>query len=68
MSSDLVWLITRNTNSSYLKRGLYTFSTEAGNLSGKHSFKASGFANAKVGSISSHSSPQFHIDAYLISR
>lgn len=47
MSSDLVWLLTRSSNSFLVKRGHSVLSKEPGNLTGAHSLKASGLASDK---------------------
>jgi large subunit ribosomal protein L28e len=47
MSSDLLWLLTRSSNSFLVKRGNSVLSKEPGNLTGAHSLKASGLASDK---------------------
>ncbi|EKM84299.1 hypothetical protein AGABI1DRAFT_81985 [Agaricus bisporus var. burnettii JB137-S8] len=51
MSADLQWLLLRKNNSHIVKRGPI-FSKEPGNLRNIHSFKYSGFANAKTIDVS----------------
>lgn len=49
-SPDLVWGCVRTTN-AFLRKGRFpnvAFSCEPGNLTGKHSYKASGLANKKT--------------------
>ncbi|KAF9925045.1 hypothetical protein FBU30_005124 [Linnemannia zychae] len=48
MSADLTWLLIKNNNSFLVKRSGVQFSTEAGNLLNKNSFKFSGIANKKT--------------------
>jgi large subunit ribosomal protein L28e len=50
MSSDLQWLLLRNSNSFIVKRVTEgpVFSKEPGNLRNLHSFKYSGLANSKT--------------------
>ena len=47
-SSELIWQCIKGGN-SYMRKGLNNtyFSTEPGNLTGKHSYKFSGIANKK---------------------
>lgn len=52
MSSDLIWLITRDQSSFLLKNQFATFAREPGNLTGKNALKYSGLANAKVVDVS----------------
>ncbi|KAJ3215402.1 hypothetical protein HDU67_000447 [Dinochytrium kinnereticum] len=52
MSSDLVWLLTKNNSCFLVKRNGVQFSREAGNLTNKNSFKYSGVANSKAVGIS----------------
>ncbi|KJE88735.1 ribosomal protein L28 [Capsaspora owczarzaki ATCC 30864] len=47
MSSDVQWMVIRNNSSFLLKKAGVTFSTEAGNLTGKNSFKANGLVNKR---------------------
>ncbi|KAG0318461.1 60S ribosomal protein L28 [Dissophora globulifera] len=48
MSADLTWLLIKNNNSFLVKRSGVQFSSEAGNLLNKNSFKYSGLANKKT--------------------
>ncbi|KAF9332270.1 hypothetical protein BGZ91_011772 [Linnemannia elongata] len=48
MSADLTWLLIKNNNSFLVKRSGVQFSSEAGNLLNKNSFKFSGIANKKT--------------------
>ncbi|KAF9911052.1 hypothetical protein EC991_004925 [Linnemannia zychae] len=48
MSADLTWLLIKNNNSFLVKRSGVQFSSEAGNLLNKNSFKFSGLANKKT--------------------
>ncbi|KAF9897166.1 60S ribosomal protein L28, partial [Lobosporangium transversale] len=48
MSADLTWLLIKNNNSFLVKRNGVQFSSEAGNLLNKNSFKYSGLANKKT--------------------
>lgn len=48
MSIDLQWELVRKNNAFVVKRSGYTFSTEPANLTNKHSYKYSGFAQNKV--------------------
>ncbi|KAG0288729.1 hypothetical protein BGZ96_007529 [Linnemannia gamsii] len=48
MSADLTWLLIKNNNSFLVKRNGVQFSSEAGNLLNKNSFKFSGIANKKT--------------------
>ncbi|KAG0330624.1 60S ribosomal protein L28 [Podila horticola] len=48
MSADLTWLLIKNNNSFLIKRSGVQFSSEAGNLLNKNSFKFSGLANNKT--------------------
>ncbi|KAH7039195.1 ribosomal protein L28e [Linnemannia elongata] len=48
MSADLTWLLIKNNNSFLVKRSGVQFSSEAGNLMNKNSFKFSGIANKKT--------------------
>ncbi|KAI7821914.1 ribosomal L28e/Mak16 [Gamsiella multidivaricata] len=48
MSADLTWLLIKNNNSFLVKRSGVQFSSEAGNLLNKNSFKYSGLANNKT--------------------
>ncbi|KAG0200018.1 60S ribosomal protein L28 [Mortierella sp. GBA30] len=48
MSADLTWLLIKNNNSFLVKRSGVQFSSEAGNLLNKNSFKYSGIANKKT--------------------
>ncbi|KAK0234071.1 ribosomal L28e/Mak16 [Armillaria fumosa] len=54
MSSDLQWLLIRNSNSFIVKRVPEgpIFSREPGNLRNLHSYKYSGLANAKTIDVS----------------
>ncbi|KAI1296184.1 hypothetical protein EDD11_007514 [Mortierella claussenii] len=52
MSADLTWLLIKNNNSFLVKRSGVQFSSEAGNLLNKNSFKYSGLANNKTVDIS----------------
>ncbi|KAF9349145.1 60S ribosomal protein L28 [Mortierella sp. AD094] len=52
MSADLTWLLIKNNNSFLVKRSGVQFSSEAGNLLNKNSFKYSGLANKKTIDIS----------------
>ncbi|KAI8846070.1 ribosomal L28e/Mak16 [Chytridium lagenaria] len=52
MSSDLIWLLTRNNSSFLVKRSGVQFSREAGNLTNLNSFKYSGIANPKTVDVS----------------
>ncbi|KAL2917298.1 hypothetical protein HK105_202962 [Polyrhizophydium stewartii] len=52
MSSDLTWLLTRNSNSFLVKRNGVVLSREPGNLRNLHSFKYSGFAPTKTVDVS----------------
>ncbi|KAK0209161.1 ribosomal L28e/Mak16 [Desarmillaria ectypa] len=54
MSSDLQWLLIRNSNSFLVKRVPEgpIFSKEPGNLRNLHSYKYSGLANAKTIDVS----------------
>ncbi|KAK0500949.1 ribosomal L28e/Mak16 [Armillaria luteobubalina] len=54
MSSDLQWLLVRNSNSFIVKRVPEgpIFSREPGNLRNLHSYKYSGLANAKTIDVS----------------
>ncbi|KAF9917342.1 hypothetical protein FBU30_000797 [Linnemannia zychae] len=52
MSADLTWLLIKNNNSFLVKRSGVQFSTEAGNLLNKNSFKYSGIANKKTVDVS----------------
>ncbi|KAK3820304.1 MAG: ribosomal protein L28e [Benniella sp.] len=52
MSADLTWLLVKNNNSFLVKRNGVQFSSEAGNLLNKNSFKYSGIANKKIIDIS----------------
>ncbi|KAJ3102728.1 hypothetical protein HDU97_000341 [Phlyctochytrium planicorne] len=54
MSSDLVWLLTRNNSSFLVKRNGVQLSREAGNLLNKNSFKYSGFANKKAVTVAAN--------------
>jgi large subunit ribosomal protein L28e len=51
MSADLIWSLVKNNNSFLVKRNGVTFSSEAGNLVNRNSFKYSGLANKKVNLI-----------------
>lgn len=51
MSSDLVWLLTRNTSSFIVKRNGVALSREPGNLLNKHSLKFSTVADRKAVSV-----------------
>ncbi|MBW0536509.1 hypothetical protein O181_076224 [Austropuccinia psidii MF-1] len=53
-STDLQWFLLRGWNSKVVKRGAagFTFSSEAGNLKNKHSYKYSGLVQKKPLSIS----------------
>ncbi|KAF8938606.1 ribosomal protein L28e [Dissophora ornata] len=48
MSADLTWLLIKNNNSFLVKRSGVQFSSEAGNLLNKNTFKFSGIANNKT--------------------
>ncbi|KAI9203974.1 ribosomal L28e/Mak16 [Polychytrium aggregatum] len=48
MSSDLVWLLTKKSNSFLVKRNGAEFSREKGNLLNKNSYKFSGIASAQT--------------------
>ncbi|KAF9899090.1 60S ribosomal protein L28 [Lobosporangium transversale] len=48
MSADLTWLLIKKNNSFLVKRNGVQFSSEAGNLLNKNSFKYSGLANKKT--------------------
>ncbi|KAF8980946.1 60S ribosomal protein L28 [Entomortierella lignicola] len=52
MSADLTWLLIKNNNSFLVKRSGVEFSSEAGNLLNKNSFKYSGLANKKTVDVS----------------
>ncbi|KAG0240888.1 60S ribosomal protein L28, partial [Mortierella sp. GBA43] len=52
MSADLTWLLIKKNNSFLVKRNGVEFSSEAGNLLNKNSFKYSGIANKKTIDIS----------------
>ncbi|KAG0004555.1 hypothetical protein BGZ79_008904 [Entomortierella chlamydospora] len=52
MSADLTWLLIKKNNSFLVKRSGVQFSSEAGNLLNKNSFKFSGLANNKTVDIS----------------
>ncbi|KAF9183771.1 60S ribosomal protein L28 [Haplosporangium sp. Z 767] len=52
MSADLTWLLIKNNNSFLVKRSGVQFSSEAGNLLNKNSFKYSGLANKKTIDVS----------------
>ncbi|KAF9437957.1 60S ribosomal protein L28 [Entomortierella beljakovae] len=52
MSADLTWLLIKKNNSFLIKRNGVQFSSEAGNLLNKNSFKYSGIANNKTVDIS----------------
>ncbi|KAF9996456.1 60S ribosomal protein L28, partial [Entomortierella chlamydospora] len=52
MSADLTWLLIKNNNSFLVKRSGVQFSSEAGNLLNKNTFKYSGLANKKTIDIS----------------
>ncbi|KAF9124625.1 hypothetical protein EC957_001003 [Mortierella hygrophila] len=56
MSADLTWLLIKNNNSFLIKRSGVQFSSEAGNLLNKNSFKYSGLANKKTVDISAAAS------------
>ncbi|KAG0047544.1 60S ribosomal protein L28, partial [Linnemannia elongata] len=56
MSADLTWLLIKNNNSFLVKRSGVQFSSEAGNLLNKNSFKYSGIANKKTVDISAAAS------------
>ncbi|KAF9434173.1 60S ribosomal protein L28 [Entomortierella beljakovae] len=56
MSADLTWLLIKNNNSFLVKRNGVQFSSEAGNLLNKNSFKFSGIANNKTVDISAAAS------------
>ncbi|KAG0221355.1 60S ribosomal protein L28, partial [Mortierella sp. GBA43] len=56
MSADLTWLLIKNNNSFLVKRNGVQFSSEAGNLLNKNSFKFSGIANKKTIDISAAAS------------
>ncbi|KAF9586237.1 60S ribosomal protein L28 [Lunasporangiospora selenospora] len=48
MSADLTWLLIKNNNSYLIKRNGVEFSSEAGNLLNKNTYKFSGLANKKT--------------------
>ena len=48
MSSDLQWLLVKDSNSFLVKRNGVQFSSEPGNLANLNSFKYSGIVNAKT--------------------
>ncbi|KAF8954195.1 60S ribosomal protein L28, partial [Entomortierella lignicola] len=56
MSADLTWLLIKNNNSFLVKRSGVEFSSEAGNLLNKNSFKFSGIANNKTIDVSAAAS------------